>query len=151
MPCQFRVSTRRIEWLHMIQSQVSTDVDECPFKIRTVRTEVKKTLLDVCWLQRCEPLADYMAFQWLSFSHSILIHQFFRQFFHPIFSCKIFYRIFAKFSTEFSVELSVQISAKLSIQNFKTKFRSKFFRGFGRIWTARGEWATRGPWEAADT
>ena len=54
----------------------------------------------VCWLQWCEPLADYMVFQWLSFSPSILFYQFFRQIFHLIFSCKIFYRIFdAKFQS----------------------------------------------------
>ena len=69
-----------------------------------------------------------MAFQWLSFSHSILFYQFLRQIFHPIFSCKFFYRIFhAKFPTEFSVELSVQLSVKRPVKIVQTNFRSKIF------------------------
>ena len=130
MLCQFRVSTRRIEWLHMIQSQVSTDVDECPFKIRTVRTEVKKTLLDVCWLQRCEPLADYMAFHWLSFSHSILSDKFFIWFFHAKFSTEFLQNFLQNFRSNFPSKFRPNFRSKILRQNFGRNF-SGVSGGFG--------------------
>ena len=105
VPCKYKAN-------RVTSHDTVTSFDQCgrmPVQNTNSQNRRKKTLLDVCWLQRCEPLADYMAFHWLSFSHSILFHQFFIQFFH------------AKISTEFLQNF---------LQNFRSNFPSKFWPNF---------------------
>ena len=151
MPCQFRVSTRRIEWLHMIQSQVSTDMDECPFKIRTVRTGVKKniawcvlvaTIWTTCRLHGVS-MAFLLSFDNFDFVPPIFQTTFSSNFFMQNFLqnfCKIFYRIFGRnFRPNFGQTFDPKFSDKFSVENCP---------GIWEDLDREGR-ATRGQWEAA--